>query len=562
MVIRYERTLALASILLGLVGCDAPSTTACTSMRDCSGTLQCRDGRCVAPDDAGRSGDAAVFFDASSAVDAARPCGGACVAGQACVGSACVSDCNLPEAIPCEVPRVCGPSSGRCVVPGEECTPRGEFVPCGIGEFPPLCGPGARCVAKRCVAAPECTEVVCNAVGVCLGVGCTGSGMGSGVVRGVTLNPVADTTASGTVTATASIMGEALCGLTATFELRREISLITTAYNEDTVWEINLGTGARSAYATGLGSISGIANDARGNLYVVNASCEVGRITGAPGARTFEPIGRAPGACSRMTIGPDGALYAAGGLSVNRIDPFTGTTEPFTTLTAATSPCGSAFLTGLTFDGAGALYLAEHWPNVYRVSPDGTQSLFADAPLGALTCGDVPWNEGLTFGPDARLYVGVFPSNNQAGMIWSGADTGGTGTRLLGLSELRTAVPATTYAGIHGVSFGLDGTLYFTNQNTSGSTREALGQVFARAPSGEMRLLASGLNFDWPRGYDGDLVVNTEIVSETTVPIDGSGRATAMLTAPSTPGPFSVRVLVTDPMSGRIVAASRAARVR
>ncbi len=556
----------VGALCLGLIAaCDAPpSTGSCTSSRDCTDGLVCRESRCVSASDAGPTSDAALEpGDAPITMgdDAPGLCGVPCPPGEACVSGTCEADCRLPSATPCEVPLLCGPTSGTCVMPGEECTPRGEFVPCGDGEFPPTCGPGARCEGARCVADTGCSDVVCNAVGVCVGIGCAGSGMG-GEVRDVALDPIADASVGATVTASATVTGAALCGLTATFELRREISLVTTAYNDDTIWEIDLGTGARTAYATGLGSISGIANDARGQLYVVSGACQVGRVAGAAGARTFERVGDAPAGCSRMTIGPDGALYVAGGLSVNRIDLFAGTTGTFTTLTTATTLCGSSFLTGLAFDRGGALYLAEHWPNVYRVGVDGTESLFASAPLGALACGDVPWNEGLTFGPDDRLYVGVFPSNNQAGLVWSVAETGGTGTFLLGLSELRAAVPETTYAGIHGVTFGLDGSLYFTNQNTSGSTLEPRGQVFVREMSGAIRALASGLNFDWPRGYDGDLIVNTEIVSEATVPIDASGRATAMLTAPSEPGPFVVRVLVTDPTTGRILSASDGARAR
>ena len=558
------RLAPLAALVLALASaCEGPTTSTCTSSRECTDGLICRESRCVSATDAGPVPDGSVPpIDARLiGLDAPSACGALCPAGSACVSGVCEADCRLPDATPCEVPRLCGPASGTCVMPGEECTPRGEFVACGDGEFPPTCGPGARCEVSRCVADTGCADVVCNAVGVCVGIGCAGSGSG-GTVSGVSLDPIADTTIDATVTASATISGTGLCGLTATFELRREISLITTAYNEDTIWEIDLGTGARTAYATGLGSISGIANDARGQLYVVSGSCEVGRVAGAPGARTFERVGDAPSGCSRMTIGPDGALYVAGALSVNRVDLFTSSTSTFTTLTSATTLCGSPFLTGLAFDAGGALYLAEHWPNVYRVGVDGSQSLFADAPLGALGCGDVPWNEGLTFGPDGRLYVGVFPSNNQAGLVWSVAPTGGTGTFELGIAELRAAVPATSYAGIHGVTFGLDGSLYFTNQNTSGSTLEALGQVLVREPSGAIRALASGLNFDWPRGYDGDLIVNTEIVSEATVPIDASGRATAMLRAPSAPGPFVVRVLVTDPTTGRIVSASRGARAR
>jgi hypothetical protein len=301
--------------------------------------------------DAGGARDAGGSDDAAS-IDAFGSCA-PCQAGEACVDRACVADCRLAGAVPCEVPRLCGPTSGTCVMPGQECTPRGEFVACGAGEFPPTCGPGSRCVDARCVADASCTDVVCNAVGVCLGIGCPGSGV-VGAIESVSLEAVGDASVGASVPVAASLTSASHCGLTATFELRRELSLVTTAYNDDTIWEIDLGTGRRTAHATGLGSISGIANDARGQLYVVDGSCRVGTI----------------------------------------------------------------------------------------------------------------------------------------------------------------------------------------------------------------RLLASGLNFDWPRGYDGDLIVNTEIVSETTVPFDASGRASATLTAPSTPGPFVVRVLVTDPSSGRILTATRAARAR
>ena len=125
----------------------------------------------------------------------------------------------------------------------------------------------------------------------------------------------------------------------------------------------------------------------------------------------------------------------------------------------------------------------------------------------------------MTLGPDGLVYVGIFPSGNLDGIVYR-IEAPARPRRLLGLTEMRRDVPETQYAGVHGVAFGNDGTLYFVNQNTSTSTREPLGQVLALRPSGQIELFASGLNFDWPRGYDGDIVVSQATAQSVSAPVD------------------------------------------
>jgi hypothetical protein len=551
---------AFAAGLVAAAGCGDSGPGSCRSAAECASGI-CRDGRCVIVED-----DAGTTIDAFSPPDALPPFDsgctpGRCPAGMACMDGACIADCRLPTATPCAPPLLCGPTSGTCVMPGEECTPTGDFVPCGGGEFVPTCGPGTSCDVDHCVTAAGCTSIACDASGVCRGVGCGGTG---GSVTGVALDPLADVPAAtpDAIAAAAHVSGADLCGLTATFEVRVETALYTSAANEGTIWEIDLATGARTAYATGISRVFGFATDPSGTLWVIDGStCGVGRIEGVAGARTFVPFATGPAGCSRLAAGTDGALYVSGGLEVRRIDIFTASTSTYGTIPGGVAAWGSTFLTGLAFDAAGDLYAGEHWRGIFRIpSGGGVGTRFADAPALALTSGDNPWNEGLAWGPDGRLYVGVFPSNYLTGFIWR-AEADGTGATVVhDLASIRAAIPATNYTGIHGVTFGLDGTLYFTNQNTAGNTREALGQLIALRTDGTLELLASGINFDWPLGYDGDVIVGTRVVESVIVPIETDGTARAMLDSPGAAQPFQVRVLVTDPATGRVYVASRTAR--
>jgi len=214
-------------------------------------------------------------------------------------------------------------------------------------------------------------------------------------------------------------------------------------------------------------------------------------------------------------------------------------------------------LTGVTFDRAGALLVTEPWPWVYRAAGGVTEATpYLDGtPLDLSSTLYNPWTEDIEFGPDGALYAAFFPGDESAGFLYRyPAPIGPTSRpeRLFGLAELRAAVPSTRFAGLHGLGFGADGTLYFTNQNTDFVTLGATGQLLARRPSGALEQVATGFRFDIDYGYDGDVVVAQDVLADATAAVDASGRARFELDVPMRVGVYQVRVLVTDPRDGTI----------
>lgn len=557
-------SLISAALLLAFTACDAPSEPVrCRATSECARGV-CLDGHCVETDAADGSGDAGPGLDALGlrddvgAIDAPAACASACDPGHACVAGACVADCRMPLAVPCAAGLVCAEMTGRCVTPGEDCTPSGEFVTCGSAEFAPTCGPGSRCEGDACVAASGCTGVACDVAGVCRGVGCAGGVMGT--ATGLTLEAVADAprAAMDAVPVRGRVAGTDLCGLTVTLEMRIETDVFLSAFNDASIFRVDLETGERTAWATGISGVNGLATDPTGALYVLQG-CTVGRVSET--VRTFTPITTlATTGCSRLAVGLDGALYVSTTLDAWRVDAFTGAASVHGSIPPAIAAWGSTFLTGLAFLDDGSLIVGEHWRSLRRIPPGGGPSEpYADAPALGLTESDNPWNEGMGLGIDGLLYVGVFPSNPMTGFVYR-VEADRTTTVVEDLASIRAMVPETNYTGIHGVASGLDGAIYFTNQNTSGSTFEPFGQLLVRRPDGTLRLLASGFNFDWPRGYDGDLVVGTRSLETVTVPVRVDGSFEARLDSPDVDGAFEVRASVVDPATGRVFAARRHAR--
>ena len=76
-------------------------------------------------------------------------------------------------------------------------------------------------------------------------------------------------------------------------------------------------------------------------------------------------------------------------------------------------------------------------------------------------------------------------------------------------------------------------------------------------PDQTIELLSDGLNFDWPKGYDGDIVLATRVAQTLTTQVAPSGDAQANLDAPNSSEPFQVRVFVTDPATGVVHTASQ-----
>ena len=159
----------------------------------------------------------------------------------------------------------------------------------------------------------------------------------------------------------------------------------------------------------------------------------------------------------------------------------------------------------------------------------------------------------MTLGPDGLVYVGIFPERQPGRHRLPDRSHRPAPQRLLGLAEMRRDVPETNFAGVHGVAFGSDGSLVSSSTRTPPTrTNEPFGQVLARRPSGKIELVARGLNFDWPRGFDGDIVVSQATMDSASAPVDPMGHAQTTLDAPTTPGTYGIRVLVTDPRSGAI----------
>jgi len=490
--------------------------------------------------------------------DSREPCGG-CGPGQLCTMGTCVDDCRSDTSVPCAIPNVCDFLTGRCVPPGMACTLTGRAVDCGSGEFPPRCGPGSVCnmAASRCDVSPECRRVVCDATNFCRGADCTLPGGG---VTGLSLDAIADATAGTAmgIRVRANVTAAALCGITVTFELRRDVALYVSAYNDRGIWRIPLdGSGPAAIWVREAEPVSGVTSDRTGTLfYALQRSGVVRRVPVMGGVPTPTRFGAATTTrLARLTFGPDGMLYGCADQNVYRFAADGSIAQTW-------NVPGSTFFTGLVFDRDGSLLVGQHWPTVWRLAPGATAFVsYIDAtptvPAGTIS----PWNEGMVLGPEGRVWVGVFPSSNDAGVIYR-IDPGPRPTRIAGLAELQRDVPATRYSGIHGLAFGVDGSLYFVNQNTSGNTSEAFGQVLVMRPGGRIELVAGGLNLDWPDGFDGDVVVAQEVVATRTVPADAMGHADATFDAPMRPGAYGVRALVTDPRTGAVTEARGTAQVR
>ncbi len=504
-------------------------------------------------DDDDVAGDASTdtHDDAGDATPDVGGCG-ICGPGEVCIGDTCLGDCRMMGAQPCAVGTTCSTMSGACVMPGEECTPPGDFVTCGTREFAPVCGPGSRCETDHCEVLAGCREVVCDAAGTCRGVGCpTEGGAGVAMISSIEIDQV-DTAPRGRadgLMAHVAVEGMGLCGLTVTVEVRIETAVYTSAAGDDAIHQIDLETGMRTPYATGISSVFGLATDPGGALYVLKGdSCELGRVEMAGGM--FTRVATVPDPCARVTIGPDGAIYVAGGLIVTRVDQFTGDTSEHGRIPSGAAEYGETFLTGLAFARDGRLIVGEHWRSLFAIpAGGGMATMFADAPDTGLTESDVPWNEGMAFDHEGTLFVGVFPSNVTGGFIYT-VGRGAVASVLLERTDLMDMVPTSRFIGIHGVAFGLEGSLYFANQNTDGATGRADGQVLARRDDRSIDVLSEGINFDWPQGFDGDLIVGTRVVETQMATVTADGSVDVTLDVPDVDGTFEVRAYAIDPTSG------------
>ncbi len=485
----------------------------------------------------------------------------------------------------CAAPQVCDFLTGRCADPATACRVAGAPVACGAAPNLAHCGAGSACDAAtgRCVAASGCARLVCDAENVCHGVACPTSG---GPIGAVTIEPVTVGAAGAARAMHVSVVVSAasLCGLSATVQVRGDRDVYLTAGDDAALWRVPLG-GAPTMYVSERSELSGIVADNEGIIYYgLLREGTIKRVR--PGATTptvetlVASVGTA-GLLSRLTIGPDGAIYAARGRDAFRV-ALDGTVTRVAHAAHVPSPLRAdntyrwdlatgidqnTLLTGVTFDRQGALLLAEPWPWEYRATTGAIEATpYLDGtPLDLPSTLYNPWTEDIEFGPDGALYAAFFPGEESSGFVYrfpAPIDATSRPERLFGLAELRAAVPSTRFAGIHGLGFGADGTLYFTNQNTDFITPGPTGQLLARRPSGALEQVATGFRFDIDYGFDGDVVVAQDVVADASTAVDGSGRASFDLDVPARPGVYQVRVLVTDPRDGAIHDARQSVTVR
>jgi hypothetical protein len=475
-------------------------------------------------------------------------CGRACSgAGSACVEGMCTEDCRVSMSLPCATGTVCDYLTGRCLDPSMACILTGMATACGAGASAQQCGPGSRCntAMGACEAATECRRVVCDATGLCRGADCTLAGGG---VTDLTLDPptVGVAGASGGLRLGARVTAAGLCGLNVSFEVRRDGGFYVSAGNDMGIWRVTPGTPPR-LYVNAMAQVSGVTADRAGSLYYVltraGAIRRVREVGGMPVDELYAMLPAAPSGrgISRLTFGPDGQLYVANRNVIARVSA-TGTVTDVVTI-------GSENITGLAFDNDGALVASAILPNVYRVAPGATTATLFYT-VASINPGDF-FHEALVLGPDGALYGSSFPNNTQMGLIYR-LDAMNVPRRFVGFAEMNADVPAVRYAGVHGMAFGADGTLYFINQNTNGNTREASGQLLARRPTGRVELIASGFNLDWTDGFDGDLVLTLVTANSATGAVRAGGAVGVTLDVPSAPGVYEVRALITDPRDGSI----------
>jgi hypothetical protein len=144
-------------------------------------------------------------------------------------------------------------------------------------------------------------------------------------------------------------------------------------------------TGQQSTFASGLSRPRGIAFDHFGNLFVASTTCDVnGNCQGSIVKITPDGVQSTFATLSQQNLGPEGIAFDHAGnlfvMAIDFIDPNLASTIYKFTAGGVESTFGSiegqSF--GLAFDSGGNLFAAGN-VNIYKFTPDGTRTVFADS---------------------------------------------------------------------------------------------------------------------------------------------------------------------------------------
>lgn len=207
-------------------------------------------------------------------------------------------------------------------------------------------------------------------------------------------------------------------------------------------------------------------------------------------------VGRFPGQPKQIALGPDGRIYATvleNGTQVGAVfalNPVSGEVQRYSS-ERFFSPIGLAFRPGTDELYVSARQSLDAGAGIWRVNADGSRVLITDV---LPCCFDVIGNQpnGLTFGPDGWLYVGIGALTDRA------EPENPEFERFARLHPLEAAIvrinPLTSDVEIvaqgirnpYDVAFGADGQLYATDNG------------LLEGPGDRLLAVNNGANYGWP----------------------------------------------------------------
>ena len=213
----------------------------------------------------------------------------------------------------------------------------------------------------------------------------------------------------------------------------------------------------------------GMAFGPSGDLFVASGNnshgCEVLRysVTGTFKSVFVTPPPAGGASCSGITFGPDGNLYTTD-LILDVVQQYNGQTGAYIKDFVGTGSGGLNGATNLVFGPDGALYVTSLRNNsVFKYN--GTTGAFISQ-FVATNSGGLAAPVGMAFGPDGNLYVTSYFSPGASTVLRYNGQTGAfMNVFITVLDSIRAGLRA-----LEGITFGPDGRLYVINQDGPASS--------------------------------------------------------------------------------------------